>query len=105
MNRRVGSWLASGAVIPIVWQFSKLRRSGEPSGEKVAQALATAIPLQENYPQAMSADVPGGEGRVSTSWLADGVWAWMDNYCQAHPRQEIVDASKAFNRAHPPESA
>jgi hypothetical protein len=60
------SWLASGAIIPAMWQFSKLRRSGEPSGEK----MATTIPLEENCPQAMSADVPGGEGVVAPIWAA-----------------------------------
>jgi hypothetical protein len=32
---------------------------------------------------------------------SDGVWAWMDNYCQANPLAKIVDAGKAFDQAHP----
>jgi hypothetical protein len=32
---------------------------------------------------------------------ADGVWAWIDNYCQAHPLEHIVAAAKAFFEAHP----
>jgi hypothetical protein len=32
---------------------------------------------------------------------ADGVWAWIDNYCQAHPLDRIINAADAFSRAHP----
>lgn len=32
---------------------------------------------------------------------ADGVWAWVDNYCQVHPLQEVVEAATAFVREHP----
>jgi hypothetical protein len=27
---------------------------------------------------------------------AEGVWAWMDNYCRAHPLTNIIDAASAF---------
>lgn len=30
---------------------------------------------------------------------ADGVWAWIDNYCATHPLDEQVDAARAFYRA------
>jgi hypothetical protein len=30
---------------------------------------------------------------------ADGVWAWIDNYCAANPRQTQVDAATAFLKA------
>ena len=29
---------------------------------------------------------------------ADAVWAWMDNYCRAHPLVAIKDATSAFVR-------
>jgi hypothetical protein len=32
---------------------------------------------------------------------ANGVWAWVDNYCRAHPLDQIVMAAKAFDREHP----
>jgi hypothetical protein len=32
---------------------------------------------------------------------ADGVWAWVDNYCQAHPLQYLAEAAGAFAREHP----
>jgi hypothetical protein len=32
---------------------------------------------------------------------AQGVWAWIDNYCLAHPIETVSTAAKAFNRAHP----
>jgi hypothetical protein len=32
---------------------------------------------------------------------ADGVWAWIDNYCSAHPISQISDAAAAFYHAHP----
>jgi hypothetical protein len=32
---------------------------------------------------------------------AEGVFAWMDNYCQAHPIEDIIDAGEAFKRMHP----
>jgi hypothetical protein len=30
-----------------------------------------------------------------------GVWAWIDNYCQAHPIETIAEAAAAFFYAHP----
>ena len=32
---------------------------------------------------------------------ADGVWAWIDNYCSAHPLSQISDAAAAFYHTHP----
>ncbi len=32
---------------------------------------------------------------------ANAVAAWIDNYCQIHPLEKIVDAALAFMRAHP----
>jgi hypothetical protein len=32
---------------------------------------------------------------------ADGVWAWMDNYCRAKPLDSIATAGAAFYYAHP----
>jgi hypothetical protein len=32
---------------------------------------------------------------------AEGVWAWIDNYCQANPIKDVVDAAEAFYDAHP----
>ena len=32
---------------------------------------------------------------------AKAVWAWMDNYCRAHPMIKIMDAGAAFVREHP----
>lgn len=31
----------------------------------------------------------------------EGVWAWVDNYCQAHPLDDLATAAVAFVRAHP----
>src|ERR1022692_423848 len=31
---------------------------------------------------------------------ADGVWGWIDNYCQGHPLSPIVAAASAFVAAH-----
>lgn len=31
----------------------------------------------------------------------DAIWAWVDNYCHAHPLETIGGASAAFVRAHP----
>jgi hypothetical protein len=33
---------------------------------------------------------------------ANGVWTWVDNYCRAHPLDQIVTAAKAFDRVAPP---
>ena len=30
-----------------------------------------------------------------------GVWVWMDSYCQANPLIKIVEAASAFVREHP----
>lgn len=32
---------------------------------------------------------------------AEGVFGWIDNYCRAHPIEQIVTASAAFIFAHP----
>jgi hypothetical protein len=29
------------------------------------------------------------------------IWAWIDNYCQAHPLIKIADAAGAFVNTHP----
>ena len=31
----------------------------------------------------------------------NAVATWIDNYCQAHPLEKIIDAGAAFYRAHP----
>ncbi len=31
----------------------------------------------------------------------EGVSAWMDNYCQVHPLNDVADAGAAFVAAHP----
>jgi hypothetical protein len=30
-----------------------------------------------------------------------GVWAWIDNYCRAHPIETIAHAAESFTLAHP----
>lgn len=32
---------------------------------------------------------------------AEGVWAWVDNYCRANPIEHISRAAAAFYYAHP----
>jgi hypothetical protein len=32
---------------------------------------------------------------------AQGVWAWIDNFCRAHPLDEGLEAGEAFAAAHP----
>jgi hypothetical protein len=32
---------------------------------------------------------------------AEGVWAWVDNYCQAHPIETISSAAIEFFHIHP----
>jgi hypothetical protein len=32
---------------------------------------------------------------------ADGVWAWIDNYCKANPLDGVADAGAAFVARHP----
>ncbi len=32
---------------------------------------------------------------------AEGVWAWIDDYCRSHPLDHISVASGAFTLAHP----
>jgi len=32
----------------------------------------------------------------------NGVWAWVDNYCRAHPLDQIVTAAKVFDRVAAP---
>ena len=32
---------------------------------------------------------------------AQGVWAWIDDYCRVHPSEKIAQAAAAFIRAHP----
>jgi hypothetical protein len=44
-----------------------------------------------------------GEGLVDplNSVDARAVWAWVDNYCLAHPLEDIERAGAAFITAHP----
>lgn len=70
----------------------------------------------------MSGDVHAVLSGVSLSWVlgflsgvaieddnpklltgpnAEGIQAWIDNYCQAHPRKTIIEAGVAFVQAHP----
>jgi hypothetical protein len=32
---------------------------------------------------------------------ANGISGWIDNYCRAHPIEDISEAAKAFLNAHP----
>ena len=32
---------------------------------------------------------------------SEGVWAWIDNYCRAHPIDEVLWAAAAFYQAYP----
>jgi hypothetical protein len=32
---------------------------------------------------------------------AQAVWAWVDDYCQAHPLEKIAAAAEAFSYEHP----
>jgi hypothetical protein len=32
---------------------------------------------------------------------AEGVWAWVDNYCHAHSLETVQRAAVAFDSAHP----
>jgi hypothetical protein len=32
---------------------------------------------------------------------AEAVWAWIDNYCRAHPLERLVESTEAFIIAHP----
>jgi hypothetical protein len=32
---------------------------------------------------------------------ADGVNAWLDNYCQTHPLKDLADAAGSFIHEHP----
>ena len=32
---------------------------------------------------------------------AEGVWAWIDNYCRTHPLDSLVNAAVMFLREHP----
>ena len=32
---------------------------------------------------------------------AAGVWAWVDDYCRAHPIQTLITAATAFIKEHP----
>jgi hypothetical protein len=45
----------------------------------------------------------GGDAKLNPSNGVDayGVWAWSDNYCLAHPIDQIEKAAVAFVDAHP----
>jgi hypothetical protein len=46
---------------------------------------------------------PGAEGNQNPlkGMDANGVWAWIDNYCRVNPIERIEDAAAAFNNVHP----
>jgi hydrogenase/urease accessory protein HupE len=31
----------------------------------------------------------------------EGIWAWIDNYCRAHPIEQLSEATAAFVMEHP----
>jgi hypothetical protein len=43
----------------------------------------------------------GGDDNPLQGMDADGVWAWIDSYCAAHPIDHIAAAAAAFYYAHP----
>lgn len=43
----------------------------------------------------------GGDYNPLNNTDALGVWAWIDNYCQANPLDEIYQAGEAFVKFHP----
>jgi hypothetical protein len=47
-----------------------------------------------------AAGVYGDYGNILANTDSNGVLYWVDNYCRSNPTKPIIEASKAFVRAH-----
>lgn len=43
----------------------------------------------------------GADANPLNGMDADGVWAWIDNYCHEHPTDKLLSAAVEFAREHP----
>jgi hypothetical protein len=54
--------------------------------------LAASVPVQSKMDPLSGVD-------------AEAVWAWVDNFCRAHPLEKVVRAGEAFATAHPEDTS
>ena len=83
-----GSWTTNARVVVPGQPITPSGLSYMRQGEWVLGFLAGAA-------------VMGGDLNPLNGTDTDGVFAWIDNYCGAHPLEMISDAAHAFVTAHP----
>lgn len=62
---------------------------------------ADAFALQQWVAGFLSGIGYQGPGNPLNGVDAEGVWAWIDNYCRSHPLDKIRMAAEAFDTEHP----
>jgi hypothetical protein len=75
---------------------------GNSCGSWTASRRVTSAALSEQWILGFLSGL-GWEGKNDplVNMDAKGVWAWIDNYCSAHPIEKIADAAGAFFTVHP----
>jgi hypothetical protein len=75
---------------------------GNSCGSWTASRRGNAAELSQQWVLGFLSGL-GWEGRNDplANMDANGVWAWIDNYCSAHPIEKIADAAGAFFTVHP----
>lgn len=84
-----------GAGIYSCGAWNKARQDAATSPNDAGSVVVAGLYLQwiEGYLTGMQQSVPGlPQGVRSTD--ADGIAAWMDTYCAAHPTENIAHASE-----------
>jgi hypothetical protein len=97
-----GAYLAIGSGIDSCGSWTANRPAYTPGG------LATQSFQNALQDQAWVLGFLSGIGFVAKNGAdpldgvdAEGVWAWIDNYCRAHPIEVLGQAAAAFYYAHP----
>jgi hypothetical protein len=112
LTRLLGMALAAGVLlsVPAKAQTYRLIGSGNSScGQWSADRRDGRSSLGANMEQQWVLGFLSGIGAMAGDKRenplngvdAAAVWAWIDNYCQAHPLEYISGAATAFYRAHP----
>jgi hypothetical protein len=98
----VGAYHAIGAGNKSCGSWSAHRHEYNPGGRPTAGTQASTEDASWVVGFLSGIGFVGEKGDDPLNGVdADGVWAWIDNYCRAHPIESIARAASAFYFAHP----
>ena len=95
-----GAFHAAGSGLQSCGSWTASRRAYVPGGP-ATHAAQTALQEMEWITGFLSGIASQGSLDPLNNVDVQGVWAWIDNYCRAHPLEAIGDAAAAFAVAHP----